>query len=308
MKAILLLLGSLVLLAIVFLSGVIITANVIAEPEPHKFANIETPDLWTSKPKEVDTAKQAYERLPDAPAPVVAAAEAPKPAAPSAPLGQSAHPVAAVSPSAVNGAVDQTVTASVQPAAPGAPMPGSLPQPIGAAGQMPPAEAQPVTPQGANVDAAHAQFCYARYRSYRVEDNTYQPFDGSPRRQCQAPGAPQVDTAAPAQAAREPMVRDVASAPIASSPRIQGQDRPKRLAPLPPEAMPSDDDWQAIEAGIESRNDDPQVIQSAAPTGSNGGGSHEAWCANRYQSYRADDNSYRPFDGGPRRTCQSPFG
>jgi hypothetical protein len=31
----------------------------------------------------------------------------------------------------------------------------------------------------------HAQSCAARYRSYRVEDNSYQPVSGGPRRQCQ---------------------------------------------------------------------------------------------------------------------------
>ncbi len=30
---------------------------------------------------------------------------------------------------------------------------------------------------------AHVRSCYARYRSYRASDNTYQPYNG-PRRQC----------------------------------------------------------------------------------------------------------------------------
>ena len=30
----------------------------------------------------------------------------------------------------------------------------------------------------------HVRECSARYRSYRAEDNTYQPFSGGPRRQC----------------------------------------------------------------------------------------------------------------------------
>lgn len=30
----------------------------------------------------------------------------------------------------------------------------------------------------------HAKSCFARYRSYRPEDNTYQPYGGGPRRQC----------------------------------------------------------------------------------------------------------------------------
>jgi hypothetical protein len=34
------------------------------------------------------------------------------------------------------------------------------------------------------VDGDHVQSCFDRYRSYRPEDNSYQPFDGGPRRQC----------------------------------------------------------------------------------------------------------------------------
>jgi hypothetical protein len=30
----------------------------------------------------------------------------------------------------------------------------------------------------------HVRNCFSRYRSYRVEDNTYQPYDGGTRRQC----------------------------------------------------------------------------------------------------------------------------
>ncbi|MCZ4089862.1 BA14K family protein [Sinorhizobium psoraleae] len=33
---------------------------------------------------------------------------------------------------------------------------------------------------------AHTEWCYARYRSYRAWDNTYQPY-GGPRRQCYSP-------------------------------------------------------------------------------------------------------------------------
>ncbi|QFY63154.1 BA14K family protein (plasmid) [Rhizobium grahamii] len=32
----------------------------------------------------------------------------------------------------------------------------------------------------------------------------------------------------------------------------------------------------------------------------------DAWCADRYQSYRPEDNTYQPFDG-PRRSCTPPI-
>ncbi|WP_075290020.1 BA14K family protein [Pararhizobium arenae] len=37
-----------------------------------------------------------------------------------------------------------------------------------------------------------------------------------------------------------------------------------------------------------------------------GGGSHAQWCANRYRSYRAYDNTFQPYNG-PRQQCYSPY-
>ncbi|MGB3874436.1 MAG: BA14K family protein [Shinella zoogloeoides] len=37
-----------------------------------------------------------------------------------------------------------------------------------------------------------------------------------------------------------------------------------------------------------------------------GGSSHVRWCANRYRSYRAYDNTFQPYHG-PRRQCISPY-
>jgi hypothetical protein len=36
-----------------------------------------------------------------------------------------------------------------------------------------------------------------------------------------------------------------------------------------------------------------------------GGGGHVQWCANRYRSYRASDNTFQPYNG-PRQQCVSP--
>lgn len=35
------------------------------------------------------------------------------------------------------------------------------------------------------LDGDHIEYCFSRYRSYRPEDNTYQPYGGGPRRQCE---------------------------------------------------------------------------------------------------------------------------
>ena len=37
----------------------------------------------------------------------------------------------------------------------------------------------------AELSPDHVDYCFSRYRSYRPDDNSYQPYDGGPRRQCQ---------------------------------------------------------------------------------------------------------------------------
>jgi hypothetical protein len=37
---------------------------------------------------------------------------------------------------------------------------------------------------GTYFTSDHVQYCFSRYRSYRPDDNTYQPHGGGPRRQC----------------------------------------------------------------------------------------------------------------------------
>ncbi|PRD40657.1 lectin [Phyllobacterium phragmitis] len=42
------------------------------------------------------------------------------------------------------------------------------------------------------------------------------------------------------------------------------------------------------------------------PSRSGYGNAHVQWCANKYRSYRAYDNTYQPYNG-PRRQCYSPY-
>lgn len=48
-------------------------------------------------------------------------------------------------------------------------------------------DAAPSSESGRHVETTsrHLQSCFDRYRSYRPEDNTYQPYGGGPRRQCE---------------------------------------------------------------------------------------------------------------------------
>jgi hypothetical protein len=47
-------------------------------------------------------------------------------------------------------------------------------------------DAEPSSASGRHIEmtSRHLQSCFDRYRSYRPEDNTYQPYGGGPRRQC----------------------------------------------------------------------------------------------------------------------------
>lgn len=38
------------------------------------------------------------------------------------------------------------------------------------------------------------------------------------------------------------------------------------------------------------------------------GASHESWCHDRYRSYRSSNNSFQPYGGGSRKSCDSPQG
>lgn len=48
------------------------------------------------------------------------------------------------------------------------------------------------------------------------------------------------------------------------------------------------------------------IIGGALAPGATRGSAHVNWCANRYRSYRASDNTFQPYNG-PRRQCNSPY-
>lgn len=48
------------------------------------------------------------------------------------------------------------------------------------------------------------------------------------------------------------------------------------------------------------------AVGSAIANNRDAGGSHVSWCANRYRSYRAYDNTFQP-NYGPRKGCVTPY-
>jgi hypothetical protein len=252
-KAILLLLSGIVFAVMVFLSGVAVTAFLIAEPEPHHFANVEHPDLWTSKPVVVSGGEQRYERI----AAVTAEVDLPASDAEGQPI-VSQEPAADEIDGVATAALDQTGETALE---------------------------DPIS--GSEINQAHADWCFARYRSYRIEDNTYQPYSGGQRRSCESPigmsgGETTVSVDGDGQMEDQALAQQVS----ATSTMIgRGQD-----------------------GRLVREIDRSSAPQNASYDGmSMGNAAHEEWCQSRYRSYRADDNSYQPY-GGMRRTCQSPFG
>lgn len=119
--------------------GMVAASSMNFHYTPHKFANINA-SIWTSTPMRVDRSAQAFTREPGL---------APVQIASSDNIGKDT--------SETLGAriIQTSVTTDIQ---------------------------QPAT---AAAEPNLASACQARYRSYRESDNTYQPFNGGPRRQCE---------------------------------------------------------------------------------------------------------------------------
>jgi hypothetical protein len=240
---------SLSAVAFVVALGVGVASVALNDPGPHKFAHLDAP-LWTAEPVVVNVASQHYARLPA----LVGSADVPASGLPDAVMtaGRVKQP-------------DETQVASAS---------GSSDMAQGGAG----VGAQTASlAGGASVDALQVQWCSARYHSYRAEDNSYQPYDGSPRRPCAAPDGSGLQQTADAGAAAAP---------------LSGQNDVIEQGDMgsAPETIPA------------------SLSQQAASGNAGAAGSHDGWCAARYRSWRPDDNTYQPIDGGPRRTCVSPYG
>lgn len=223
-------------LAVVLFVGALATvAWLISEASPHRFANLDEKPLWTNRPVSVDPASQGLERVAAAPVPPVFQAMAVDiPEEMERELRMASMPQREADPG-----IDQTTT--------------------GAVGDM------------ALAGTPHADWCSRQYRSYRIEDNSYQPYSG-PRKQCESPYAANLQAVTDGDEPRsEPAFHDLARS-----------------------GHPPQDPFHAV--------DDAPAAYGGMPADA-----HVAWCFERYNSYRPEDNTYQPYDG-PRRQCTSPFG
>lgn len=153
MNSLLSLILGLTMAMVLFVGGVAGASWMMREPAPHQFAHLDERPLWTNRPVSIDPKDQPFERIAAAPVPPVFLAMAidlPD---------QEERSVATVSTDDgfQNASLDMEMTGAI--------------------------EDQPAMNL---ADTPHAQWCAQRYNSYRVEDDSYQPYNG-PRRSCDSP-------------------------------------------------------------------------------------------------------------------------
>lgn len=138
-------------------------------------------------------------------------------------------------------------------------------------GGIDPAQTDTNTTPRAELAAAHIEWCSRRYRSYRAEDNSYRPFSGG-RGSCESPYS------------------DFATAKFGPEEMLDEAEPDVRQTRDNAEPMEDDGAFE-------------QIIYEDAPNTALSG-DHIQSCMDRYRSYRPEDNTYQPYDGGPRRQCE----
>lgn len=155
---------------------------------------------------------------------------------------------------------------------------GLAPDP-GATAALPPSAPQ----AQAGPPAAHVEWCANRYRSYRPQDNSYRAYSGE-MRPCVSPyldpGRSTSGETIGGETARGGVVPEMAPGETAPDEIGPGNYPDEQAMDGPPDDGPG---W----------GDTPVVSPD-----------HVDYCFSRYRSYRPEDNSYQPFDGGPRRQCE----
>lgn len=160
-----------------------VASHVVADSKSHTFNDLASRDLWTTTPVKVDLRQQHYERIPPlyssyvTEAPTFATSKAtPDSGRPSTKF-QTPQP--RVSAEHLAWCADRY--RSFDPATNSYRSYGGETRECISPFQRIVAEADEGV--GTKVNAQAAAWCAARYKSYRPEDNTYQPWEG-PRRSC----------------------------------------------------------------------------------------------------------------------------
>ncbi|TIV09180.1 MAG: BA14K family protein [Mesorhizobium sp.] len=217
MKVVSAVLGGFLLTLAVFASGLAFAVWILsAEPVRQAAPTSSVAELWPREPRKVDTASQRLERLPAREVPEIPVDRTSKPgdAAASAPIVTGAIQPAADEQHAVPAAHVEWCASRYRSYRPsddhytsysgeqrrcvspyldaGAAKRVAL-RPDESASYVEATDTWSIDGNDVSADETggawlppdHVQYCFNRYRSYRPEDNTYQPYSGGPRRQCE---------------------------------------------------------------------------------------------------------------------------
>ncbi|CAN7304861.1 BA14K family protein [Rhizobium sp. LjRoot254] len=243
MKTIAALIAGLLLSMTTFVAGLVFAmVYVNVGEEPPRTQNLDTSALWTTEPMSVEKQTLSFQRVP-------------------ARSRQRERDVASLNKEATEPRSKNNIVPDAEPVADD---PMAVVDPL-TTGAIDPAQTDADPTRRAEQTAAHVEWCSRRYRSYRVEDNSYRPYGGG-RRSCESPYSDAVTADLDAEDA-------FAVDPEAQTRRSEDEDNVA------------------------------QVIYEDMP-GTEFSGDHIEFCMSRYRSYRPEDNSYQPFDGGPRRQCR----
>ncbi|MBT1160144.1 BA14K family protein [Aminobacter anthyllidis] len=212
MKPLLMAVCGLGLALVMFLSGLITaTAFFNAEPERQLSLATETTEVWTDHPVKVNKSAQAFDRLAARPVPRQSHIQSASPSVMPA-VSALEKPSAGVEPNSQPPLQAETIAAHVAWCSDRyrsyraydnsyTPFSGRRRECISpyfdtsdgedtynhdqATDRPSEGSVELVYADDQNyVGTDHLEYCFSRYRSYRSEDNTYQPYDGGPRRQC----------------------------------------------------------------------------------------------------------------------------
>lgn len=136
--------------------------------------------------------------------------------------------------------------------------------------------------RASSFNPEHVAWCQDRYRSYNRDDNSYRPYSGG-LRPCVSPYSNDVEA-------------DIAEA----APDGSAMEDESSIKTIADHANDNEN-----EASLYELSPEVQTISTrGGPVDEYDLWEHQERCFAMYRSYRPEDNSYQPYDGGPRRQCE----
>ncbi|WP_246672144.1 MULTISPECIES: BA14K family protein [unclassified Mesorhizobium] len=289
MKALLGIAGGFVLTLAVFASGLAFATWLLAaKPVRQATPAIGVSELWTKDAQPVDRQEQNLQRIPARQ--VVAA---------SAKTGEPAKADSGTQTTALGGAAAPSAAPRLQPLAQVS-GPGQAAPDAGVAQQPTTVDQQA---QQQQLPVAHLQWCATRYRSYRPAENSYRSYSGE-LRPCVSPYYdPGDDRTASTGAGQDDQTAASARQNAMPDDRTSDDQMSDDQAEMEGYA-PSADGYATTYGGPPEEISPEAEAAREQASGRPVSGDHVDYCFSRYRSYDPQDNTYQPFDGGPRRQCE----